>query len=332
MEFALSGEQQELVATVRSLLTKRADSAAVRAAAASEAGYDADLWRTLCEQIGVAALGIPEQHGGAGFSLFEALLVLEELGRSLAPSPLLSSLVTSEALLAGADADALERLLPRVAAGEVAAFVDGADAQHVLDGDRATLLVVATDDGLFEVDPDAAARTWTPTMDQTIRLARVTADTSSATRIAADATSARARAALVGAVGVAALQTGLAHRALAMTVAHSRERVQFGRPIGSFQALKHRMADMLVEVETSRSASWAASYAVATGADDAAVLAHVAKAWCGDAAAHIAAETVQMHGGIAITWEHDAQLVLKRAHALGQLFGSAREHRAALPL
>ena len=117
-----------------------------------------------------------------------------------------------------------------------------------------------------------------------------------------------------------------------MTVAHCKERVQFGRPIGSFQALKHRMADMLVEVETSRSVSWAASYAVATGAANAEELAHVAKSWCGEALAHVAAETVQLHGGIAITWEHDAQLAFKRAHALGQLFGSAREHRAALEL
>jgi alkylation response protein AidB-like acyl-CoA dehydrogenase len=104
--------------------------------------------------------------------------------------------------------------------------------------------------------------------------------------------------------------------------------VQFGRPIGSFQALKHRMADMLVELEMSRSASWAASYAVSTHADNAGRLAHVAKSYCSDAVAHIAGETVQLHGGIAITWEHDAQLVFKRAHALGQLYGAAHEHRA----
>ena len=117
-----------------------------------------------------------------------------------------------------------------------------------------------------------------------------------------------------------------------MTVAYSKERVQFGRQIGSFQALKHRMADMLVLAEMCRSASWAASYAVSTHADDADELAHVAKAYCSDAVAHLAGETVQLHGGIAITWEHDAHLVFKRAHALGQLFGSARDHRAAVAL
>ena len=185
---------------------------------------------------------------------------------------------------------------------------------------------------LYEVDPSHMAAVWTPSMDQTVRLATLTFDATPATLIAADAGAALDRAALVGTVGVAALQTGCAARGLEMTVAYSLERVQFGRPIGSFQALKHRMADMLVEVEMSRSASWAASYAVATGAENAAELAHVAKSYCGDALALIASETVQLHGGIAITWEHDAQLVFKRAHALGQLFGQAHQHRALITL
>ncbi|HYF71290.1 MAG TPA: acyl-CoA dehydrogenase family protein, partial [Nocardioides sp.] len=247
MDFALSEEQQELASTVRSLLDKRADARAET--------YDESLWQTLCEQIGVAALGIPEEYGGAGFSLFESLVALEEVGRSLAPSPLLSSLVTSEALLAGADHDAKERLLPRLAAGEVGAFADGADATDVLDGDRADVLVLATEDGLFEVGD--AERTWTPSMDQAIRLATVRADLTSATPIG-DGVAARRRAQLVGAAGCAALAVGCASRALDMTVAYSKERVQFGRPIGSFQALKHRMADMLVRLEMARSASWAA--------------------------------------------------------------------------
>ena len=327
MEFALSEEQQELAATVRSLLTKRADSAAVRKAIESDAGYDETLWQTLCEQIGAAALAIPERYEGAGFTLFESLVVLEEVGRSLAPSPLLSSLVTAEALLAGGDADAKRRLLPRIAAGEPAAFVHGAGP--VLDGDRATVLVAATDAGLVEVDPGSAARSWAESMDQTIRLAHVDLTSASTTPIG-DAAAAVARVDLVGAVGVAALQAGLAARALEMTVAYSKERVQFGRPIGSFQALKHRMADMLVLLEMSRSASWAASYAVSRSTDNAAELAHVAKSYCGDALARIAAETIQLHGGIAITWEHGAQLVFKRAHALGQLYGSSREHRTQI--
>ncbi|WP_028644399.1 acyl-CoA dehydrogenase family protein [Nocardioides sp. URHA0020] len=323
MEFALTEEQQELATTVRMLLDRRADPRVET--------YDEGLWSTLCEQIGVAALGIPEEYGGAGFSLFESLVVLEEVGRSLAPSPLLSSLVTAEALLAGADQDAKARLLPRIAAGEVAALAMEADAVDVLDGDLATVLVLVDGDDLYEVDPASGERSWTPSMDQTIRLATVRSDLAGATRIG-DGAAARDRAAQVGAAGCAALAAGLASRALEMTVSYSKARVQFGRPIGSFQALKHRMADMLVLAEMSRSASWAASYAVATRAADADVMTHVAKAYCSDAVAHLAGETVQLHGGIAITWEHDAHLVVKRAHALGQLFGSAREHRAAVPL
>jgi alkylation response protein AidB-like acyl-CoA dehydrogenase len=321
MDFAFSEEQQELATTVRSLLTKRADPRVD--------DYDHELWRTLCDQIGAAALGIPEEYDGAGFSLFESLIVLEEVGRSLAPSPLLSSLVTAEGLLAGADEDAKRRLLPRIAAGEPAAFMSGTGP--VLDGDRATVLVAATDAGLVEVDPDTAGRTWAESIDQTLRFAHVDLAGASTTPIG-DAAAAVARAELVGAVAVTALQAGLAGRALDMTVAYSKERVQFGRPIGSFQALKHRMADMLVLLEMSRSASWAASYAVSRSTDNAAELTHVAKSYCGDALLRIAGETIQLHGGIAITWEHDAHLVFKRAHALGQLYGSAQHHRAQVTL
>ncbi len=325
MEFALSEEQRELAATVRSLLARRADSAAVRAAMSSEVGYDEALWQTLCEQIGVAALAIPEEYDGAGFSLMESMVVLEEVGRSLAPSPLLSSVVAAEAVLAGADDDARHRLLPRIAAGEVAAYA--VPGEPALFADRAALLVAVVGDDLLELP--AGSATWLPTMDQTIRLGAV--DPTGGTRIG-DGAAVRTRAELVGAVGVAALSTGLAARALEMTVAYSKERVQFGRPIGSFQALKHRMADLLVLVEMSRSASWAASYALSTGVSNAVELAHVAKSYCSDALTRIAAETVQLHGGIAITWEHDAQLVFKRAHALAQLCGAPHTHRALIDL
>ena len=327
MEVAFSEEQQELAATVRALLAKRADSAAVRAAMASETGYDEALWQTLCEQMGVAALAIPEEYDGAGFSLLESMIVLEEVGRSLAPSPLLSSLVTAEAVLAGGTVEAKERLLPRIAAGEVAAFV--VPSEPALFADQAAVLVAATDDGLVELDPASSDPKWVPSMDQTMRFGSL--DVSGGTPIG-DAGVAGARAALVGAVGVAALSAGLSARALEMTVAYAKERVQFGRPIGSFQALKHRMADLLVLVEMSRSASWAASYALSTDAANAEQLAHIAKSYCSDALSKIAAETVQLHGGIAITWEHDAQLVFKRAHALGQLYGAPHTHRALIEL
>ncbi|MDP3968145.1 MAG: acyl-CoA dehydrogenase family protein [Nocardioides sp.] len=349
MHFALTEEQSELASTVRSLLAKRADSAAVRAASASDQGYDSALWQVLCEQVGVAALAVPEEHDGAGFTLFESLVVLEELGRSLAPSPLLASLVAAEALLVDVGAVARE-LLPQLAAGAVATlalapaevrarpaaegWVLSGTARDVLDGDRAEVLLVlaTTEDGtdLFAVDPADVPATWVPTMDQSLRLADLELEGVSARLVNAHGAAVAGRAALVGATATAALQVGCAQRALDMTVAYTKEREQFGRPIGSFQALKHRMADMLALVEMARSASWAASYAVSTGSPDAERLTHVAASYCGDALDHVAGETVQMHGGIAITWEHDAQLVFKRAHALGQLFGQAHEHRAAL--
>ena len=329
MDLSLSDEQAELVATVRSVLDKRCDSRAVRAAVASEAGWDAELWQVLCEQIGVAAVAVPEEHDGVGATLVEAVLVLEELGRALAPVPALSSLVTAEALLAGADDEAKARLLPRLAAGEVGAFAVVRDgrAEGVLDVDLAEVLVVADGDDLLEVT--SAETRWTPSMDQTLRLG--TLHVLEATRIGTAAPAVE-RAALVGAVGTVALSVGAAQRGLDMTVSYSKDRVQFGRPIGSFQALKHRMAEMLVLLEMSRSASWAAALSLASGAEDAEQLVHAATSYAGEALSRIAAETVQLHGGIAITWEHDAHLVFKRAHALAHLFGTPSEHRALLTL
>lgn len=330
MEFALSEEQAELAATVRAVLDKHADSTAVRAAMTSEQGYDADLWRMLCEQVGVAALAVPEEYDGFGATFFETAVVLEEVGRSLAPSPLLATTVATEALLAGGSEDARRRLLPRIAAGEIAtvALGDG----PVLDADRADILLAVVGDDLVELDPVAAQPRWVESMDQTIRLAHLTKDAGAPI---GDGRAARERAELVGATACAALAVGLCDRALRMTVDYAQEREQFGRPIGSFQALKHRMADMLCRLELARSASWAAAHALGDPAADpaeVAFLSHAAASYSAEAARHLAAEAVQLHGGIAITWEHDAQLVFKRAHALGTLYGAPHAHRASVAL
>jgi len=359
VELDLTDEQQELAATVRSLLDKKADSQAVRAAMVSAEGYDRELWRTLCEQIGAAALAIPEVYDGAGFGLFETGVVLEELGRSLAPSPLLTSVLAAEALLASGDEAAAPRLLPRIAAGEVATLAwdavtkatstrapsdappttsDGSTVSGTVDdvlfGDQAAVLLVVaqTPEGpaLFEVGPSLASARPTPALDPTLRLASLAFDETPATRIAGDATAALRRVHLAGSAAVTCLQVGCAQRALEMTVAYALDREQFGRPIGSFQALKHRMADMLVQVETSRSVARAAAYAVATAAGDADTLTAAAASYCTDALDHVASETIQLHGGIAITWEHDAHLVFKRAHSLHHLFGRPHERRAVL--
>ncbi len=357
-ELRLTEDQTELASIVRTLLDKRSDSAAVRAAVESGPGFDESLWQALCEQVGVAALPVPEQYDGAGAGFGETAVVLEQLGRALTPSPLLASTVAAQALLS-CSSDAVARLLPRVAAGEVATLAwAGATAAPgaeepvtadgtaltgavdlVLDGAAATVLLVAarTPEGpaLFEVAPDAPGltRSRLPALDPTVRLARVTLERTPATAVGGS--EALARAHVVGSAAVAALAVGVAHRGLDMTVEYARQREQFGRPIGSFQALKHRMADLHVLVETSRSAALAAAVGIDGAATDgdwsrARHLASVAKAWCGDAVARVAAETIQLHGGIAITWEHDAHLVLKQAHALGELFGPSRAHRLAV--
>jgi len=293
-------EQNDLAAAVRGLLAKRADSAAVRTAMESEDGFDRALWATLCEQIGVA-----------GLSVADTAPVLEELGYSLAPTPLLASLVASEALRGTGETELLER----IEAGEVATFVGPGP---VLYGAQATILLAATEAGLVQVD-SAEVRDQ-PALDPTLRLGTVDL-TSASTRVISsdgDAAAARARDALL--VGISALAVGTAQRGLDMTVAYSKERVQFGRLIGSFQALKHRMSDMLVLVEMARSAAWAA----AAGELEP----ETAAAYCLDALQKVAAETIQLHGGIAITWEHDAHLVFKRAHALTQLAGQPHQLRS----
>ncbi|MEQ6900699.1 acyl-CoA dehydrogenase family protein [Nocardioides sp. YIM 152588] len=331
MEFALDEDQRELAATVRAALEKRADSAAVRAAMESSTGYDADLWATLAQQIGVAALAVPEEYDGVGATFFETAIALEELGRTVAPSPLLGTTVATQALLAGGTEEAKTRLLPRLAAGEVGAVVLAQDGP-TLDADRATILLAVRGTDLVELT--GAAATPAETMDQTIRLGDVDPTGATAT-VVGDGAAARSRADLVLAAGAAALAVGLAQRALDETVDYAKQRQQFGRPIGSFQALKHRMADLLVRTEIARSASWAASYALddpAASAEETALLVHTAAAYAVEAARLVTGEAIQLHGGIAITWEHDAHLWFKRAHALGELAGQPHRHRAAVPL
>lgn len=327
MEMTRTEEQNELAGIVRGLLDKRSDSGAVRAAAESELGYDADLWATLCEQIGAAALSIPEELGGAGFTVAESLVVLEELGRALAPSPLLASLLAAEALVASGETEAAQRLLPRIAEGAVATVAFGED--DVVNGADAEIVLAFVDGALVEVTD--VTRSRTPAVDLTLPLAHLDLAGATTTVISTDP-AVHDRVRDVALVATAALQVGTMQRALDDTVDYSKTRVQFGRTIGSFQALKHRMADMLVRLEMSRSALLAASWALSTGDESATERAAVAASYCSESLWSLAGEMVQLHGGIAITWEHDAHLVLKRAHSLGALFGQAHEHRARIAL
>ncbi|MGV9946420.1 acyl-CoA dehydrogenase family protein [Rhodococcus aetherivorans] len=334
--------------SVRNLLAKHSDSSAVRKAITAPEGYDAGLWERMVEQIGVAALAVPEDYDGVGASLAETHVVLEELGRTLTPSPMLGSAVlAAQALLLSGDTEACARLLPGIAAGEIAAVcwasaagwsspgvtatgdrLDGT-AHYVLGGDVASTLLVLARDGdavaLFEVDPHATGvtRRRVPTMDPTRSLAQVRFDGVTGRPLASPADLVD-RLRTVALIALSAEQVGAAQAALDLTVEYTKNRKQFGRVIGSFQALKHRMADMYALVETARSMSYAA--ALSQDTQDA----YAAKVYCSEAFEQVAAETIQLHGGIAITWEHDAQLYFKRVHGTAQLFGQPREFLAAI--
>ncbi|MGU3292792.1 acyl-CoA dehydrogenase family protein [Williamsia sp. M5A3_1d] len=346
-----TAEQAALRDSVRTVLARQGGSAALRTAMAASPRVDHALWTTLAQQVGVAALAVPERFGGVGATLVESHIVLEELARSLHPVPMLGSVLATQALLLTRDDDACERLLPPIAEGTSVAAVCWADesgwdtpgvvdgvvaegglltgtAHYVLDGEYADVLLVIARSGthttLHEVSPDAegVSRVALPVLDPTRPLARVAFDDTPSQTIAAPGDLVE-RLRAVAAVAVSAEQVGVAAELLDRTVAHTGSRTQFGRPIGSFQALKHRMADMFVSVESARSISYAAAYALAADSHtDPAIAA--ARIHCSRAAVAVAGEAVQMHGGIGITWEHDVHLYFKRAHAGVQLFGRPR--------
>jgi alkylation response protein AidB-like acyl-CoA dehydrogenase len=307
----INEERTMLTQTVKDLVAKHAGPEAVRAAMDSERGFDEALWTMLCEQVGVAALVVPEELGGAGGELADAAAVMTELGRGLVPTPLLGTTLAELALLAAEtpDADILEQL----AAGAVIGTVVF-DPDYVLNGDTAEVVVAAVDGELqrwnsFDAEPLTS-------MDPTRRLAKLHATDTAA--LGTDPGLADTALLLL-----AAEQIGAATCALELTVAYTKERVQFGRPIGSFQALKHRMADLYVKVQTAGAVVDEAVQNWATDPSSAnAALAHVMAT---EAFRDVVGEAVQMHGGIAITAEHDIQLYFKRAHGSSHLFVTAAE-------
>ncbi|MCR3718926.1 MULTISPECIES: acyl-CoA dehydrogenase family protein [Prauserella salsuginis group] len=356
-----AAEREALREAVRGLLEKHSE---IRDVMASPGGYDPAVWSMLCDQIGVAGLAVPERYGGAGAGLAEIGVVAHELGRTLTPSPLLGSSVLAARLVReAADEPACARLLPGLADGSrvaavvwtgedgtwsdrpvVTARLRGADgaastvlhgtASYVLDGDEAdTLLVpvVESDDGppaLYEVDAGAAgvSRRDAEALDPLRRLATITLSEVAGTRLGELPGDALRRARAEAVVVLAAEQTGAAERALERTVEYTLQRRQFGRPIGSFQAVKHRLADAFVRLETARSACHAAIASAARGDGPDDEDAAVAKVVCSESLQHIAAEMIQLHGGIAITWEHDAHLYFKRAHGSAALFGPPQRY------
>ncbi len=324
---------------------------------------DLRLWRRLCAEIGVAGLGMPERFGGSAAGPVEVSIVAEELGRALAGTPLLGSAVlATQALLASGDERACADLLPGLAdgsaiaalawttsaghwdPGEVAChatatadgvwIIDG-EAHYVLDGDIATVLLVPAimpaSLGLFAVQPaqPAVACSACTSMDQTRRLAVVRLTGAVGTRVGARSVRAKtvlAAARDAGCIALSAEQAGAAARALEITVEYTKTRVQFGRPIGSFQALQHRMADLHVLVQGARAVAYAAAEAAGHGSRDLPLRAAAAKAYCSEALQQVTAEMLQLHGAIAMTWEHDAHRFFKRAFGDAQLLGRPAEH------
>ncbi|WP_327420697.1 acyl-CoA/acyl-ACP dehydrogenase [Streptomyces sp. NBC_01527] len=351
-----SEAEDDLRAAVRSLLADRSDAPTVIARIESDTPYDPQLWKALGADIGTAGLLVPEKLGGQGAGHREAAVVLEELGRSVTPAPYLTSaVVATETLLAlGSEDGPVAELLGELAAGRKVAVLavpfsaasEGSSAAEavtgtldgtvtaVADAAAADVLLVPTTDGLYAVETDAPGVTVEPlvALDRTRPLATVTLTAATGTCLAGTeaARSALRRGLLAGAGLLASEQLGLAEWCLTETVRYTRERHQFNRPIGSFQALKHRMAQLWLEVVSARAAARNAADALATGSPDTPLAVAVAQAYCSKVAVHAAEECIQLHGGIGMTWEHPAHLYLKRAKADAIAYGTAGSHREAI--
>ncbi|MBA2336882.1 MAG: acyl-CoA/acyl-ACP dehydrogenase [Acidimicrobiia bacterium] len=366
MNFAFTDEQEMLRSTVAGFLDSRVPMARVRELMETDSGIDPAVWSEMAG-MGIAGMHIPEEFGGAGFTHLELGVVLEETGRRLTPSPLLATAVLGAnlVLLAGSD-EQRKTLLPGVASGEhtlAVAIVDqggGWDPatitatarsdgdtvvldgvkSYVVDGHTAdTVIVAALEEagelGFYLVDGDAPGltRERLETLDMTRKQATVRIDGVS---VGADARLERGGAEVVAelydlaAVGLAFESVGGASRGLDMSVSYAKQRMQFGRPIGSFQAVKHTCADMLVAVESARSAAYYAGWAASAGDPELRIAAPLAKAFCTDAYYSVAADTIQVHGGIGFTWEHDAHLYFKRAKTSQLMLGNSAAWRAEL--
>ena len=365
MNFSFTTEQEELRRYTRQWLDENCPMETVRTLMDTERGYDPGHWAALAE-MGWLGMAIPTEWGGAGFGFLELFVVLEEQGRSLFCGPFLSTVVMAAGVIseAGDDRQKQEHL-SAIAAGDLVASVaftepDGrweaegitTDARprpgggwtlegtksFVLDGHVADLLVVAarTDSGvslfLVPAGTDGVCARRLETMDQTRKQAEITLDN---VDLEADA--------LLGtegggwpilermleraAVALAAEQVGGAQACLEMAVSYAKVRKQFGRPIGSFQAIKHKCADILAQVESARSAAYYAGWAVGEDNEERGLMASLAKSYCSEAFFFSAAENIQIHGGIGFTWEHDAHLYFKRAKSSELLFGDPSFHR-----
>jgi alkylation response protein AidB-like acyl-CoA dehydrogenase len=365
MNFAFSEEQEELRKTVRAFLDQKSPETEVRRLMETEDGFDPAVWGQMANELGLQSLAIPEEFGGQGFGAVEQGIVLEEMGRALLCAPFFSSVVLgASTLLQSGDAAAKAAHLPGIASGETIAtlaftepsgkwdesgitmeatasgdgWVLNGTKMFVIDGHTANLVIVAARTGagvsLFTVAGDAEGLTRTPlsTMDQTRKQAKLEFSNTPATLLGAEGAGWGVLSTVLdlAAVALSAESVGGAQKCLEMAVEYAKVRVQFGRPIGSFQAIKHKCADMLLEVESAKSAAYYGMWCASEMNDELPSVASLAKAYCSEAYFHAAAENIQIHGGIGFTWEHPAHLYFKRAKSSELLFGDPTYHRELL--
>ena len=370
IQFAFTDEQEQFRAAIRRFLQEKSPSTEVRRLMDTAEGYDPEIWRQLSDQLALPGIPIPEQYGGAGFGMVELCIVTEEMGRALLCAPYFSTAVLAANAIVNAGTEAQKlSLLPDLAAGTRLATLavtepsgrwdpqsielvatpsaegytlNGAKS-YVVDGHVADLLVVAGRvagttgrDGLalFTVSADAAGvtRSLLPAMDPTRKLARIDFDGMQAQRLGDGQGGATAldRTLDQAAIALANEMIGGAQALFDSAVEYAKLRVQFGRTIGSFQAIKHKCADMLLELELAKSAAYYAAQAAATDDPEWPALACLAKASASETYLHIAAETIQIHGGIGFTWENDTHLWFKRAKSSEVFLGEPHYHRELL--
>jgi alkylation response protein AidB-like acyl-CoA dehydrogenase len=366
LNFTFSEEQEELRRTIRRFLDDKSPSTEVRRLMETPDGYDEAVWKQMAQELGLQALHIPEKYGGQGFTFVELGIVLEEMGRALLCAPFFSTVgVVANAILNAGTEEQKKALLPGIASGETIATLalgepdkgwtaadvtleakDGVlngTKTYVIDGATANLIVVAARESgttgadgisLYTVrgDAEGLSRKTLEAIDLTRKLAQLDFSNVKGELLGArgQAWPALQRTLDHAAVALAAEMCGGAQRCLDMAVQYAKDRVQFGRPIGSFQAIKHKCADMLLEVESAKTAMYYALWVAAADDPELSVVAPMAKAYAADAFFKAARDNIQVHGGIGFTWEHDAHLYYRRAKSDELMFGDAPYHRELL--
>jgi alkylation response protein AidB-like acyl-CoA dehydrogenase len=357
MYFDLTDEQQAIRATAKEFLAARYKSERIRALIDSETGFEQSDWDEMAD-LGWPGLALPEEWGGQGLGIVDLAVIFEEMGYALAPSPLLTNTIVGLALsLCGSD-DQRERFLRPLAAGELRgtpALWDAGTPAHVgehtmearadgegvvLDGEKALVadaasadfFMVATSDGrrhLVDADADGLTIVPEPSIDPTRRLSSVRFEGVKVDEAVTMPAEGHEYFAVFNrlCVALAAESTGLAQRTMEMAVEYAKDRKQFDRPIGSYQAVSHRCAQMLLETENSRSAVYGAAWAADSNPDGLPLAASIAKAYASDAGWRVPDASIQVHGGIGFTWEHDLHFFLKRGRANAALFGDSKWHR-----